>query len=155
MKRLNIQSWCFAGRLRAAFLSYIAWKNWITHTLSCRVSLLKSDEIYVLPWSAVTLTLFPFYIAWTSGFPSVHRNHFVYLKHRSCTITLFRAYVVRAHYKLLRLYELATDCSFLWSKGKIRMVYENMVLDGNNSKTRSSIVAQQTTTRKDTINMAR
>ena len=101
-----------------------------------------------LPWSAITLTLFPYYTACSSGFPSVHSNHFVYLKHNIVQ-------GVRAHYELLRLYEMAADCSSLWSKGKIRTMDENMVSDGNNNKTTSSIVAQQTTAWKATINMAR
>ena len=85
---------------------------------------------HISPGSTGSRTLY--HATCTAGFPSVHHKSFCISQTRG--INGVHPNVVdgvRSHYELLRLYQLAGDCTSFWNKGRIS---RNVVLGGTNNK---------------------
>lgn len=99
---------------------------------------------HVSPGSTGSRTLY--HAACTSGFPSVHHKSFCISQTQGISAVdenVVRG--VRSHYEILRLYQMASDCCSLWSKGKIQSPHDDwdvVALDSGNNRTMPTMAKQ-------------
>jgi len=92
---------------------------------------------HVSPGSTGSRTFY--HAACASGFPSVHHKSFCISRTRGIRgvhENVVRG--VRSHFQLLRLYEMAAECSSLWAKGKLDGEEEDAVLSNSNDTATSA-----------------